>query len=70
MAKPVNCASSEVLIIDQQNSENKEDVFRSTQPSNIHLHTGNIANWNSLRLRKTQLPVNEVCIMLYLSNYF
>ena len=61
MAKPVNCVSPEVLIIDQQqDSENKKDIFWSTQPSNIQLHTGNIANWNSLRLRKTQLPVNEV----------
>lgn len=60
MAKPVGCTASEVLIIDQQNGDEKKDVFLRSDPSQIQLHTGNIANWNSLRMRKTQLPVNEL----------
>jgi len=54
-----SCTSPEVTIIDKD-LENQKDIFQKNQPAQILLHTGNIANWNSLRLRKTQLPVNEL----------
>ena len=54
----------EVIVIDQsvQGIQEKK-IFVSNTPSQLIVHTGNIANWNSLKSRKTQLPVNEVCIL-------
>lgn len=53
------CTPPDVILVGQ-NLENRQDIFQLKQPTNIILHTGNIANWNSLRSRKTQLPVNEL----------
>ena len=44
------------------NLAHQKDLFQTNEPSRVIIHTGNVANWNSLKSRKTQLPINEVYI--------
>lgn len=59
MASNGVCLIPEVIVIDRDLKDRK-DIFQTKNPSRLMIHTGNIANWHSLRSRKTQLPVNEV----------
>ncbi|XP_057290010.1 glutamate--cysteine ligase regulatory subunit-like isoform X2 [Hydractinia symbiolongicarpus] len=50
----------DIIVIDQNHPSNSENNFLLSKPTKVLIRTGNIANWNSLKSRKTQLPANEL----------
>lgn len=55
----------DIIVIDQNHPSNSENNFLLSKPTKVLIRTGNIANWNSLKSRKTQLPANEVDCFLF-----
>ena len=55
-----NEANTEVIIVDQESKKEEDEDFKFPKNVKMFIHTGNIATWNSLKTRKTQMPANEV----------
>jgi len=53
-----NTTATEVLI--NQTDYNANNINIHSHPVKTLIHTGNIATWNSLKSRKTQVPANEL----------
>ena len=61
-----------VIVIGESDTSNGEAAGHHFEPhTKMVLHTGNIATWNSLKTRKTQVPANELhhCLQRTIKNW-
>ena len=52
--------NSRIISINPTSANQQSNASSLNEPAKIFVDTGNIANWNILKSRKTQLPANEV----------
>ena len=65
-----NGHTHEVILVNPTSDNFADEVTNiHSHPTKLIIHTGNIATWNSLKSRKTQIPASEVLFM-FLGNIF
>lgn len=53
-------ADHKVIVVDPSSNKEGDKGFKLAKKVKMYIHTGNVATWNSLKTRKTQIPANEV----------